>query len=99
MKPVILSADGDNMLYSVPDAAADDLDGYCMEFCTNWLWNSPHAEQYRKTVRGVALVCYNEGDFIAYLNRWVFPGTPSVLMKNLGPEIPVEYRDLPAFHF
>ena len=99
VKLVILSADGNKMLYSVPDAAANGLDGYCMEFCTNWLWNSPHAERSRKTVQGVDLVCYHEADFIAYLNQWVFPDEPSVLIKNLGPDIPEEYQNIPAFHF
>ena len=33
MKPVILSADGDSVVYTVPDAVADNLEAYCMEFC------------------------------------------------------------------
>ncbi|MDE6590184.1 MAG: hypothetical protein K2K53_07565 [Oscillospiraceae bacterium] len=99
MKNVILSADGDYMLYSVPDAVAGQLDEYCMEFCREWLWKSPHAEKYRKTVRGTVCVCYNEADFIAYLNQWVSPDEQSVLQENLGAQIPEEYRNSPAFHF
>ena len=99
MKNVILSADGDYMLYSVPDAVADGLTGYCMEFCTEWLWKSPHAEKYRRTRHGIACVCYNEEDFIAYLNQWVFPQEPSVLLKHLGAQIPKEYKNFPTFHF
>ena len=38
MKPVILSADGEAMLYSVPDAVAEHLEDCCMAFCTRWLW-------------------------------------------------------------
>ena len=99
MKDVILWADGDYMLYSVPDAVAGDLDGYCMEFCGEWLWKSPHAERYRRDLNGVTGVCYNEEDFILYLNQWVFPNDPSVLRKNLGAQIPEGYKDYPTFLF
>ncbi len=39
MKEVILSADGDSIVYLVPDAVADNLEDYCLEFCSNWLRN------------------------------------------------------------
>ena len=61
MKPVVLSADGDRMVYQVPDEVADHLEQYCLEFCTQWLATSPHADQYR--IGGG--FCYHEGDFIA----------------------------------
>lgn len=32
MKEVILSADGDSIVYLVPDEVADNLIEYCMEF-------------------------------------------------------------------
>ena len=32
MKEVILSADGDSIVYLVPDKVADNLIEYCMEF-------------------------------------------------------------------
>ena len=48
MKDVILSADGDSRVYSVPDTVADNLEAYCLEFCNNWIWNSPHARKLRK---------------------------------------------------
>ena len=47
MKPVILSADGEAMLYSVPDAVAEHLEDCCMAFCTRWLWESPPDRQRR----------------------------------------------------
>ena len=77
MKPVILSADGDSVVYTVPDAG-----------------------KYR--VNGV--VCYNEQDFINYLNTYRFPEEPSALIRNLGwtglgETLPPEYRDLPYFNF
>lgn len=100
MKTVILSADGDRMAYSVPDIVAEHLDDYCIEFCARWIWTSPHAKKYR--VRGV--VCYDESDFIAYLNRWLFPNEPSELIENLGwidfdKPLPEKYRDCPQFNF
>ena len=68
MKHVILSADGSSKVYSVPDAVADDLEHYCLDF-SNWLYESPDAAKYHDGVG----VCYDETDFIAYLNTWVFP--------------------------
>ncbi len=68
MKNVILSADGDRVVYSVPDDVADNLDRYCNQFCNEWLHTSPNAKKYR--VEDV--VCYNEADFIDYLNKWVY---------------------------
>lgn len=102
MKLVILSADGDSVVYSVPDIVADHLEDYCLEFCTEWLWKSPEAEKYRRDFGGYTGVCYNEADFIAYLNQHRFPQEPSVLLKNLGwtgERLPEEYKSLPYFNF
>ena len=57
-----------------------------------WLWHSPDAEKYR-TDQGV---CYTEKDFVEYLNTYVFPEEPSVLVQNLGwtklgADMPAEY--------
>lgn len=102
MRQVILSADGEAMLYSVPDAVAERLEEYCMDFCTRWLWQSPEAEKYRQTVNGVTGVCYTEADFVEYLNTCLFPDRPAVLVRGLGCpfyDIPGQYRDLPRFNF
>ena len=64
MKEVILSADGEAMLYRVPDAVAENLETYCMEFASRWLWESPHAEGYRKKQGNMTVVSYTEEDFI-----------------------------------
>ena len=45
MKNVIISADGDRMVYSVPDIVADNLTEYCIEFCDKWLRTSPYAKK------------------------------------------------------
>ena len=100
MKEVILSADGDSVIYSVPDEVADNLDKFCIEFCDKWLHTSPKAKKYR-TKQGV---CYNESDFIEYLNKYIFPNQISILVKNigwteLGADLPEEYRNYPYFNF
>jgi len=100
MKEIILSADGDSIVYLVPDEVADNLDNYCHEFCSVWLWTSPDAERYR--VDGG--VCYTEADFIDYLNEYIFPTQKSVFVKNLGwtefgEELPSEYQKHPYFNF
>lgn len=101
MKEVILSADGDSVVYLVPDVVAENLAKYCIRFCDRWLKTSPKAKKYRVGDG----VCYDEGDFIEYLNLHVFPkGEQSVLVKNLGRtdlgrNLPEEYRDHPYFNF
>ncbi len=100
MKNVVLSADGDRKVYSVPDVVADHLEEYCNEFCCVWLRTSPDAEKYRKK-QGL---CYNEDDFIKYLNTYKFPEEPSVLVENLGwidydCLLPEKYRNYPDFNF
>ena len=100
MKEVILSADGDSILYLVPDEVADNLWEYCTDFCDNWMRNSPHGRKY-KIPGGY---CYNEKDFIDYLNEWVFQNQKSLFIKNLGwtelgDRLPEKYKKLPYFNF
>lgn len=100
MKYVVISADGDRKVYAVPDVVADNLSKYCMEFCDKWLRTSSHAKKYR--IRGG--FCFNEDDFIEYLNTWVFPDQKSVLVENLGwidfhKKLPAPYTDCPKFNF
>ena len=100
MKEVILSADGDSVVYLVPDEVADNLQKYCIEFCDKWLRTSPHAKKYR--VKGG--YCYSEADFIKYLNKYIFPDQRAVFVKNLGwtdlgKNLPAEYEVHPHFNF
>lgn len=100
MKYVIISADGDQLLYSVPDIVADNLKDYCMNFCCKWLYESPHAAKYRN---GNCL-CYDASDFIEYLNNWIFPNEKSILIKNLGcicfdGSLPEPFNNYPKFNF
>lgn len=97
MKEIILSADASPSVYLVPDEVADNLRQFCLDFIS-WLRKSPDAKKLR--ISGG--VCYNEKDFIDYLNTWVFPNSPSVLVKsfNLGyGVIPDEYKHLEWFNF
>lgn len=101
MKNVILSADGDSKVYSVPDEVAENLSKHCIYFSNKWIRFGPHAKQYRR-VHGC--VCYCEVDFIEYLNKWKYPEQPSTLVENLGwigheHEIPEQYRNCPRFNF
>lgn len=49
-------------------------------------------------------VCYNEADFIDYLNKYLFPNQPAILIENLGwtelgKNLPEKYREYPYFNF
>ena len=100
MKYIIISADGDSMVYFVPDEAADHLEKYCLSFCDTWLHTNPDAEPYRMG----SIVSCDEKDFIKYLNTWIFPEQPFIFIKNIGQvesdaDIPEKYRECPVFHF
>ena len=100
MREVILSADGDSIVYLVPDDVANDLKKYCISFCDKWMKTSAAAEKYR--INGG--FCFTEVDFIDYLNEHVFPDQKSVFVKNLGwtelgQNLPEEYRGYPYFNF
>ncbi len=100
MKTVILSADCDSIVYLVLDSVAENLEEYCLEFCTKWLRNSPYAAKYRQD----GILCYTDSDFIDYLNAYVFPECESKMLANLGwtnlgDNLPSEYKNCPYFYF
>ena len=99
MKNVLLCADGDLMVYAVSSEVADNLEEYCLEFCSEWLWKKPHAAKYRTE----SDVCYSETDFIEYLNKWVFPEKLSMFVANLREindnALPEEYKECASFYF
>ncbi len=103
MKRVLLSADGEISVFNVPDEVADNLEQYCLEFCRDWLHKSPNAEKYCTKLGDVIGVCFNEKDFIDYLNQYICD-EQSVLITILtgvyvGDELPAEYKELPYFNF
>lgn len=71
MKNILLSADNEISVFSVPDEVADNLEEYCLEFCCNWLHKSPEAAKYRVEMGGVMGVSYSEKDFVDYLNKYI----------------------------
>ena len=93
MTPVILSADGPIRVYSVPDEVAADLHGWADRFYT-WMQHAPEAAACRRVFSdGTIGLCFNEEDFIAYLNNVTFPDQPSVMVTELTADAP---SDLPA---
>ena len=100
MREVILSADGDSIVFSVPDEVANNLSKYCILFCDKWMKTSPNAKKYK--IKGG--YCYSEEDFIDYLNKYIFPNQKSCFIKNLGwtdlgKNLPLEYQNHPYFNF
>ena len=51
----------------VVKSVADDLERYCLYFCTEWIRSEPQTRKYR--IHGV--VCYDQDDFIDYPCRFV----------------------------
>lgn len=103
MKYVLLSADGEISVFSVPDKVANNLQKYCLEFCCNWLYQSPEAAKFRVQMGDTVGVCYDEKDFIDYLNQYICD-EQSTLIATLtdvyGEEnLPKEYIGLPYFDF
>ena len=103
MKNILLSADGEISVFRVPDQIADNLEKYCLEFSCHWLHESPDAAMYRVKRGDGIVVCYNEKDFIAYLNQYVCM-EPSALVTTLAnvfrvEDVPEEYCGLPYFNF
>ncbi|MCI8422241.1 MAG: hypothetical protein HFF50_01715 [Lawsonibacter sp.] len=103
MKNVLLSADSEIGVFSVPDKVADNLETYCMDFCCDWLHKSPDAAKYRVQMGDTVVVCYSEKDFIEYLNQYICD-EPSRLIMPLTDvysekDLPKDYIGLPYFNF
>lgn len=97
MKRIILSNDGDSVIYSVPDIVAENLGKYCLKF-SNRLYNNKPKKYW---INGA--MCFGTDDFIAYLND-LFPNEQSKFLLNIGwtnldENIPEKYKDLPYFNF
>ena len=102
MREVLLSADDKVKLYSVPAEVAHDLTQYCLDFATDWIWRGPESAKLLRKYEEQYVACYGVAEFIDYLNRWVIPERPSVLVKELDCydyELPEEYREYPKFNF
>ncbi|SCX08450.1 hypothetical protein SAMN02910339_01212 [Lachnospiraceae bacterium YSD2013] len=85
MKNVILSADGELKVYSVPDKIERELEEICMEFSREG-------------------GCFDEEDFVEWLNRYKYPYQKSEFVENIGfindeKDIPAKYRECKWFNF
>lgn len=105
MKEVILSADGDLCLYSVPADVADNLDNVCNEFASDYVWHGPSNAKFLKYIGEMYVACFGVEDFITYLNEEVYPQMKSVKLKTIGDfdcfanGIPEEYQHIPWYNF
>nr|WP_304430746.1 hypothetical protein [uncultured Acetatifactor sp.] len=103
MKRILLSADSEISVFTVPDKVADNLEQYCLEFCSNWLHKNPDAEKYRVKTGDTIGVCFNEKDFIDYLNQYICDEQSSLATSltkvYAGDELPEEYAELSYFNF
>ena len=83
MKDILLSVDDEIRVYSVPNEVAINLSRYCYDFI-HWMEQSPDAEKYREN----GVFCYNEDDFIMYLNNYVFKDNSSkdLFYKEFGSQ-------------
>lgn len=105
MKEVILSADGELYLYSVPADVADNLDKVCNEFATQYIWHGPDNAKFLKRFDKRYVACFGVADFIEYLNVEIYPQQKSVKIKTIGSfdsfadGIPEEYQHIPWFNF
>ena len=103
MKSVLLSADGEISVFSVPNEVAENLEKYCLEFCCHWLYESPHAEKYRTKAGNTVGVRYSEKDFIDYLNQYICEGQSKLVATLIDvfdeADLPKEYVGLPYFNF
>ena len=100
MKEIIISADSDSKVYLVPDEVADNLRKHCIYFADKWMKQIPNSKKFKRN----GAWCFNEEDFIDYLNEVAFPEQKSVFVKNLGwtdigDNLPEEYKNHPYFNF
>jgi hypothetical protein len=99
MKYILLSADCNPSVYLVPSELEDNLSKYISLFY-EWLAKSPQAEKYRIEDG----LCFNETDFVQYLNDNFFSETPLVFIETLelnGVEenIPEKYSECVRYNF
>lgn len=102
MKEVILSADGDLSLYSVPADVADNLVDVCNDFAINFVWHGGKSGKFLRLCGEQYVAFYTEQDFIDYLNEELYPQLKSEKIKTLGSfdvGVPEEYERVPRYNF
>ena len=101
MKEIILSADGERTLYSVPADVADNLEEHCIKFATEYVWHGPNAKFLRLCGEQYVAI-YDDKDFIDYLNEELYPQMRSKKIETVGSfddGIPLKYKNIPWFNF
>lgn len=101
MKEIILSADGELSLYSVPADVADNLADFCIKFATEYVWHGPNAKFLRLCGEQYVAI-YDDKDFIDYLNEELYPQMRSKKIETVGSfddGIPSKYKNIPWFNF
>ena len=103
MGEVILSHDGQALLCRVPGEVAGNLEQFCWDFATSWVWHGPENGRYLRRISEEQIgAVFGAQDFIDYLNRWVFEDQPSQVLAELGicfDQLPEEYDGLPRYNF
>ncbi len=102
MKEVILGADGELSLYSVPADVADNLASVCNNFASEYVWHGEKSGKFLKLYGEQYVAVFTEEDFIEYLSTVLYPERPSKKLKTLGSfddGVPKEYRSVPRYNF
>ena len=103
MRDVILSHDGEVLLCRVPGEVAGNLEQFCLDFASSWVWHGPENGRFLRWIDEEQIgAVFGTTEFIDYLNRWIFPDERSLIVRELGcsmDELPEEYMDLPRYNF
>ena len=103
MMDVILSHDGEAILCRVPSEVAQNLDSFCLDFASSWVWHGPENGWFLRSFGEEQVgAIFGTADFIDYLNRWIYPEEDSRIVKGLGcfaDELPEAYTHLPRYNF
>ena len=101
MKEVILSADGDLSLYSVPAEVADNLATVANEFALNYVWRGEKSGRFLELYEDRYVAVYDEEDFIEYLNTVLYPQKLSHKIKTIYDFdcVAEEYAKIPRYNF
>ncbi len=95
---MILSADNELKVYLVPDFVEESFDRLCTAFHRN------PPKKLLKEIRGTTVYCFDETDFIRYLNESVCGDEKCVYVETLGWDYdrkkwPEKYRKCRHYNF
>jgi len=107
MAEVILSHDSTPVLVRVPAEVAADLEHLCWDFAAQWVWHGPENYKFlHPAPSGQLVAIFDAGDFIDYLNRWLYPDVRSEVIRevpdadmDVHPAFDEKYPWVPRFNF